>query len=155
MRRQGHWASCFVCFFLSFSLTRDPNFVINMLVMGEYRLSLLGDLPKIKKKNKTIWHFEICCYIGPNGSGNFKMLLLLQFSSDAKISKGYCCHSLNRISIKFYGKGGNQGIIQAVILGTFKISYLSYIASIHKTKLVSSGKMSRRSSRPLGLLLYR
>ena len=33
-------------------------------------------------KLKILWHFEIFLDRGPYGTGNFKMLLLLQFSSD-------------------------------------------------------------------------
>ncbi len=40
------------------------------------------------------------------------------------------------------------------VYGTLKISYLSYIASIHKSRLVSSDKWSSRASRPLGLCLF-
>ena len=38
------------------------------------------------------------------------------------------------------------------VYGILKIIYLSYIASIHKAMLVSSGKRSSRTSRPLSLL---
>ncbi len=50
----------------------------NMIVMGEYRLLLFL---AISQKLKILWHFEVLANTGP-GAGNFKMLLLLQFSSD-------------------------------------------------------------------------
>ncbi len=81
-----------------------------------------------------------------------------------KFSKGYCCPSFHPVWTKLYWKHGNPGRIQAItimaicqilkVYGTLKISYLSYIASIHKSMLVSSDKWSSRSSRPLGLLLW-
>ncbi len=40
------------------------------------------------------------------------------------------------------------------VYGTLKISYLSYIASIHKSMLVSSNKWRSRASRPLGLFFF-
>ncbi len=48
-----------------------------MLVMGQYRLLLLG----ICQKLRILWHFEIFANTGPYGAGDFKMLPLLQFSS--------------------------------------------------------------------------
>ncbi len=75
-----------------------------------------------------------------------------------RFSKGYCCPSFHPNSTKHYWKQGNQGRIQAItilaicqiikVYGTLKISYLSYIASIHKSILVSSDKWSSRASRP-------
>ncbi len=81
----------------------------------------------------------------------------------SRFSKGYCCPSFDPFSTKLYWKHGNQGRIQASITilaicqilkvcGTLKTSYLSYIASIHNSTLVSSDKWSSRASRPLGLL---
>ncbi len=82
-----------------------------------------------------------------------------------RFSKGFYCPSFHRISTKLYGKHGNQEKIQAItflaicqilkVYGTLKISYLSYIASIHKSVLVSSDKWSSRASMPLGLFYYK
>ncbi len=40
------------------------------------------------------------------------------------------------------------------VYGSLKTSYLSLIASFHKTMLVSSGNRSSKSSRPLGLFFF-
>ncbi len=45
------------------------NFIINMLVMGEYRLLRFGDMAKI------LWLFQMFVNAGPDGVGNFKTLL--------------------------------------------------------------------------------
>ena len=63
------------------SLRFQPNFMINMIVIGEYRLLLFFFFLAICQKLKIVWYFEIFVNTGPYGAGNFKTLLL-QFSSD-------------------------------------------------------------------------
>ena len=74
-------------------------------------------------------------------------------------SKVYCCPSFHPIWTNFIES--MVGRIQAItflaicqilkIYGTLKITYLSYIASIHKSMLVSFDIWSSRASRPLAL----
>ncbi len=83
-----------------------------------------------------------------------------------RYSKGYtsCSHSqFHPTSTKPYRKHPFRGKHRLLLFlaicqilkvhCTLNIRYLSYIASIHKAMLVSSGKGSSRSSRPLGILL--
>ena len=42
----------------------------------------MGDLPNLKK----IWQFQIFVNTGPHGAGNFKKLLLPQFSSNLSLT---------------------------------------------------------------------
>ena len=72
-----------------------------------------------------------------------------------RFSKGHCCYTFHPISTKLYWKHGNKGKIQDItflaicqilkVYGTLKISYLNYIARIHKDMLVSSDKRSSRT----------
>ncbi len=82
--------------------------MINISLVGKYRLLLFGDLQKVKKKKnkskKKIWHLECVVNIGPYGAGNFKTLLLLQFSSVmlVKLYEGIAYHGV-RQAITFLG----------------------------------------------------
>ncbi len=98
----------------------------------------------------------------------FFEFILGSFGAFWKISgiifKRVLFNSFHPISTIFDGKYGNQVDIQTVIFlavyqilkiyGTCHRCHLCYIAIIHKTLLVSSGKRSSRESRPLGLFIY-
>ncbi len=57
----------------------QPNFIQSIIIRDKDRLLLfLATCQKLQK----LWHFEICVNTGPYGPGNFKTLLILQFSSD-------------------------------------------------------------------------
>ncbi len=55
-----------------------PNFIQCILIIGQYRLLLFGDLPKFL----NIRHFEVFLNTGQYAAGKFKVLFLLQFSLD-------------------------------------------------------------------------
>ncbi len=73
-----------------------PNFMINMLVVGKYKLLLFGDLLKIK----FVWHFGTC--------GTQDHIVL-------EISKRYSPYGFHPISAKFYEDICYHGGIQAIL----------------------------------------
>ena len=108
--------------FFSFSLTWDPmgakisnsyislssdfnqSFVINIVVMWEYRLLLFWR----SVKHKQIWHFEIIVSTWPYGAGNFKTLLILAyFSCNLNQSLwGHCLLWRNVLGYRFFWQSG-------------------------------------------------
>ena len=73
-----------------------PNFMINMLVVGKYKLLLFGDLLKLK----FVWHF------GSFGTQDHIVL---------EISKRYSPNGFHPISTKFYEDICYHGRIQAIL----------------------------------------
>ncbi len=86
-------------YFVTVSVRFQPNGMINMIVMGEFKLLLTNFM-------------EIFVNTGPYGAGNFKTLLLIQFFKTLWLSD--LLYSFHQISTKHHTKYHNQGRMQAI-----------------------------------------